>query len=226
MHLDISDYMEYIIYYGIKVEPRDFLFKQINENDFVIDIGANIGETLLNFAKVNSTGHCLGFEPVPYIFEKLKHNIGLNNFKNITIENLAISDIEEDLSFYFPTNNNSGGISLSKSNEKADQIVKAITLDSYVEDKKLDSIDFIKIDVEGFEYNVLKGAKQTIIKYRPKMFIELGNNILLRQGSSSQQVVKFLESYSYQITNVNTQAIVLSTDNFIDSHFDILCVAI
>jgi FkbM family methyltransferase len=220
-HLDISDYMEYTLYFGIQTEPREKLYNLINDKMTIIDIGTNIGETLLNFAKINQNGINYGFEPVPYLYQRATKNIELNNFKNIILNNVALSDEKGSLFFQIPNNNNSGGISMNKENNGKE--VKAITLDDFVNENQISQIDFIKIDVEGFEMNVLKGAKKVLEKFKPTMFIELDDQNLKKQKSSAKEVVTFLIQKNYTIQHAENKQIINENFNFTNTHFDIIC---
>ncbi|TAH30659.1 MAG: FkbM family methyltransferase [Cytophagales bacterium] len=221
--LDISDYMEYTLYFGIEVESRATLLSLIKEDMVILDIGTNIGETLLNFAKINTKGINYGFEPVPYLYQRAKHNIGLNNFDNIILNNIALSDKKEQLFFSIPNNNNSGGIAMSKNAQQGMLEVGAMTLDSFVANQNIDKIHFIKIDVEGFEMNVLKGGSETLTKMKPQMFIELVDNHLKRQNTSSKEVILFLKNIGYEIYHAQTKEKINENFNFQNTHFDIIC---
>lgn len=221
--LDISDYMEYTLYFGIQAEPRDRLYSLIKTPSIIIDIGTNIGETLLNFAKRNPSGFNYGFEPVPYLFERAKSNIALNNFKNIEVFNIALSDKEEILFFQEASNNNSSGTAMSKQGGDKFQIVQAISLDKFVEQNNLAKIDLIKIDVEGFEMNVLVGGKNSIQKYKPLLFIELDDNNLQKQNSSSKELVNWLKAIGYEIRKADDLQIINEHFHFEHTHFDIIC---
>jgi len=80
--LDISDYMDWLIYFDIKDPSQDLLINICNENDIVVDVGTNIGSTLLNFAKKTSQGNgfVIGFEPDKLNYAKCLANLALNNF--------------------------------------------------------------------------------------------------------------------------------------------------
>ena len=225
--LDISDYMEYVIYYGIKVEPREKLYGLIKNGFTVLDVGANIGETLLNFTKINPDGLNIGFEPVPYIYNRLKANVSLNNFQNIQINNIALSDKTETLSFKIPDNQNSGGVRMRKAAHKnkfgADHEVKAILLDDFMEKKGLEKVDFIKMDVEGFELNVVKGAVKTLEKFHPTLFIEVDDFMLGQQETSARQLIDFIGQFGYKIYNADTATLITPETNLKNCHFDIIC---
>lgn len=185
-----------------------------------------MGETLLNFALINKKGVNIGFEPVPFLFEKARRNIELNKLENVRLENLALSNEKSSLVFNLDNENNSGGIFLTTEAEskKNSQTVQAVKLDDYVEQNNLDNISLIKMDVEGFEMNVLKGAAQTIERYKPVLFVEVNNTFLQRQNSSAKMLVEFLLSKGYQISYDLSKTAVSLNDDFENKHFDIVCI--
>lgn len=224
--LDISDYIQYCIYYGIDFEPRNNLYNLVKDGTTVIDVGTNMGETLLNLALINKNGMNIGFEPVPFLFEKARRNIELNKPENVRLENLALSNEKSTLVFNLDNENNSGGIFLTSDaeNKENPQIVQAVKFDDYVEQNNLENISLIKIDVEGFEMNVLKGAVQTIERDKPFLFVEVNNTFLQRQNSSAKMLIEFLSSKGYQISYDLSKAAVSLDDDFENKHFDIVCI--
>lgn len=223
--LDISDYMQYCIYYGITIEPREKLYNLVKDGTTIIDVGTNIGETLLNFARINKTGLNIGFEPVPDLYARAEYNLKLNDLPNIKLENLALSNEAGKLTFNVTNENNSGGIFLSSdlNQEDSSRTVRAITLDSYVLENNLDNISLLKIDVEGFELNVLEGAVMTLNKFKPALFIELDDSFLRRQGKSGKELVGFLIDKGYQIFSAENDKQIMADENFESRHFDIVC---
>jgi len=154
-------------------------------NDIVIDVGAHLGEYSLAVAKNAET--IIAVEANPDTFQILQKNISLNKISNIVPINQAIYDSTgyQNLQIF---GDKSGMSSMVMNYEdKSDSIkVKTETLDRLVDNLKLKKVDWIKIDVEGAEYNVLKGAKQTISlnKERIKLIIELHgekNSILVKK---------------------------------------------
>ena len=201
--LFLNEWMEYILYFGIDADNKQHLYSHIKTGMNVIDVGTNFGETLLHFASLSKTGTVIGFEPVPYIFEKCKSNIALNNFDNIILENLALSDSAEELIFNDPQNNNSGGVFLSRGS--GTNKVNAITLDNYIDSKMITKVDLIKIDVEGFEMQVIKGAINTLKKLRPLLIIELIDTNLSKQNTSSTEIIALLKTLGYnKVTDLKT----------------------
>jgi FkbM family methyltransferase len=144
---------------------QDFL----QVGDTFVDVGANIGWlSLVGAKKAGVNGKVYAFEPVPTTFNILKSNKELNQFSQIELNQFALGNKEEVLTIY-PEKENRGGASIL--NHQSGNGVK-------IEVKKLDNfninskINVIKIDVEGFELDVLKGALEAIKKDKPKLIIE------------------------------------------------------
>jgi FkbM family methyltransferase len=220
--LDISDYMEWLIYFGIQVEPREKLFSLSNNANIVFDIGANIGETTLNFSKrINSNGMIHSFEPADNCYKKLEKNILLNKFINIKVNYFGLGDTEGKFYLESDVKNNKGANKVHLNSQKESNI-EIKRLDNYVENEKIEKIDLIKIDVEGFEYNVLIGGELSIGKFRPVLFIELDDNNLKQQNSSAQKLILFLEKYYSRIVEAESENIINSKMDFSLCHFDII----
>lgn len=128
----------------------------------VLDVGANYGDSSIWWAK-KFGAKVIAFEPIPEIFFELEKNIRLNSV-DVTAYNVAIGQGEEIYG------KQSRGM-LSTGSEKK---IKTKKLDSY----HFDRVDLLKIDVEGFEYEVLNGAKETIKKFKPKIIIETHSKYL------------------------------------------------
>lgn len=223
--LDISDYMQYCIYFGIEIEPRDTLYSLVKNGTTVIDVGTNIGETLLNFAKINRDGVNFGFEPVPYLYEIAKNNITLNKFESIELINKGLSSSEETLSFSEVSENNSGGTFLTRANsEDPVRSVQVVRLDDFVNRRGIENISLIKIDVEGFEMEVLKGASETLRCFRPTLFVEIDDKFLARQKSSAADVFDFLIKHKYRIELAETGEELRSGLAVAGQHLDIIAV--
>jgi len=136
---------------------------EVIKGDYVIDGGAFRGETAIWFISKGAT-KVYAFEPDSYNFSLLVENIKRDKLEDKII---PIQMILSDRNGIFPLyeTRTSGSISLKGGNKT----VKSTTLDSFIEEERLGKLDFIKLDVEGSELEVLKGAIETIKKFRPKM---------------------------------------------------------
>jgi hypothetical protein len=90
--LDISDLVDWYLYFGIKEEAHEKLYKLCQESEVIFDIGTNIGAVLLQMAEMNPRAVLHGFEPDTHNYAKAKRNLGLNNIKNVFLHNLALGE--------------------------------------------------------------------------------------------------------------------------------------
>ncbi len=223
--LDLSDIVDWFIYFGFQELSRQKLYDLMKADQTIIDIGANIGDVSLHAAQfVGQTGNVHSFEPDPTNYKRFETNLDLNLFSNIHKNKVGLGD---KAGTYNIANIDSGNQGMNRivheesSNSKTQQI-QVSTLDSYVLEKKLDKVDLIKIDVEGFEYNVLKGSKTVIDTFHPTFFIELDDDNLIEQGSSANKLVKLLEDGGYEVFHAETNRKISSETNFSHCHYDII----
>lgn len=230
--LDISDYVDHFFYFGYEDESYYLtILKDIREANVILDIGANIGITSLFFASLNSKGKIYAFEPHPDTFQRLVENIQINNFENIRTYPMGAGSKNETRILDEVDNHNSGmnriiGIDSGISSGKK---ITTIALDTFFLPGDIPKVDFIKIDVEGFETEVLKGAKEIIRLHKPVLFIELDDNNLRDHGSSAEDLIVFLENLGYEkiyrSDNFESVYAGLNVIDFTNCHFDIIAKA-
>ena len=184
-----------VFFYGSH-EPtvEDLIRQHVGAESVAIDVGANVGVHSLVMASRGAT--VLAIEPNPIVYRRLLSNIDLNGFTNIRAQNIAISDSPGELCFSFPasdeTNQGSGAV-MSGGNTR----VPAVTLDRLVEIEGLDRVDFLKIDVEGWEPAVLAGAEQVVAKHRPLLVFEHNAYHWRRTGGDITAVLGALRAWGY-----------------------------
>ncbi len=153
------------------------------EKPIILDIGANIGMYSICYSKLFYNSKIFAFEPVKKNYKILVSNVNKNKLKNIQTKPFGFLDKKKTLKIGIPDSKiherykndiNDGLFSIFAKNKKFK--IKVSTVDNFVKKNKFKRIDFIKIDVEGAESLVLKGAKRTISKYKP--IIQLEFNIL------------------------------------------------
>ena len=136
-----------------------------------LDIGANVGKYSIMLGKrMGVDGRVLAFEPEPNNIKSLKKNIELNRVNNIDIIEKACSNSKGEIDFYLSSNNTGGHSITAKTNNKI--TVQADTLDNILKERGVSRVDMVKIDVEGAEYLVLRGASIMLRKFRPKIIFE------------------------------------------------------
>jgi FkbM family methyltransferase len=182
---EVSSDDEYLNLMGRIFEPHMVeLFRSlVNEGDIVIDVGANIGMTSMLFSQFAQRVYA--FEPSPSTFNYLKENIEDNDCSNVELFNYGLGDKAETLTITFSQDNRSGGYVSEKIRPQQGHVteeIEVVTIDQYFIDHEIKA-NFIKIDVEGYELNVLKGGAEYIEKYKPTVVLEMNHfclNVLQR----------------------------------------------
>ena len=144
---------------------KNYMFNSENDAPVIIDCGANIGLSTIFFKQIYPKSKIFCFEPDPKIFEMLKYNLTQFNYNDIQIFNKAVWIKNEKLSFQ--TDNSLGGKIVSNEFENSINI-DAIDLSSFLNQK----VDFLKIDIEGAEYEVIINCKDLISKNVKNIFFE------------------------------------------------------
>ena len=225
-NLDISDIIDWYIYYGFREKSKELLLENIKENDTVIDVGANVGEISLRAANIvgNKIGKIYSFEPDHINFNRFLNNMKINAVKNITPINKGLGNVDGVFNLSVVDENNRGMNRIVESNESLNTSkIEVIILDNYIKLKNITRVDLIKIDTEGFEMNVIIGAKDLLKRFRPILFIELDEKNLIDQNSSPKELIKHLINLNYNIVNANNNDTISLNSDLSNCHFDIIC---
>ncbi|MFA6922653.1 MAG: FkbM family methyltransferase [Bacteroidales bacterium] len=184
---------------------NNYIFNNyFNKKDSILcfDIGANIGQTALKFNKKfqNSCIYC--FEPIKNTFEKLVCNV--QNCDNIKTYNFAFGSEEGEIKVFHQSDDrwnslNERANTTQKNNlTLTSEIVKVEKVDTFVTKNNISEINILKTDTEGFELNVLKGAKECLeIKKIDFIYVEVGFDINDVSHTHWLEVFNFLEKYEY-----------------------------
>jgi FkbM family methyltransferase len=163
----------------------------LGPGDVVIDVGAHIGWfTTLAGKAVGEAGHVYAFEAYPPNFERLQDNVRRNAAGNVTARHVALSDRAGSVEVGVQTGSDSGSVT-ALGRERASTVeVTAERLDDVL-GVQTSPIALLKMDVEGFEANVLKGAPQTLLLVQ-KVLIEINPHALQAAGSSAAELMAIL----------------------------------
>lgn len=200
---DISDnYTKKWFYPLIKnntvYEPvlTDFIFQHLNETSCFLDVGAHIGYFSSIAASKCKQGKVHAFEVDVNCLKYFKKNISINNFDNVTFNNVAISNSDEGV--FIPdkrTPNNKTNIIVKRSKGR---FVESVTLDSYLKANNLKP-GLIKIDVEGAELKVLEGMASTLQLENLTLLIEVHQNMLEYYGYQSKEILERLIKNGFEV---------------------------
>jgi FkbM family methyltransferase len=207
--------MEHLVYFRIAPENFKPVEEKLQKAKVVFDVGANIGGTTLLFAHKNPHAHIFSFEPHPVTYQKLQTNTRLNAFNKIHLVNKGLGTVKEIKKLYEVIDNNAGmNRIMPGENSYPFTLVEIITLDDFCREFNISFIDFIKIDVEGFEYFVLLGGKNIIQQSHPVVYLELYDHGLKKNGYSASALISLLfdMGYNYILNAYTLSPIEESTD--------------
>ena len=149
------------------------LLRNIEPGDVVVDIGANIGFDTVNMAKrVGGKGRILAIEPESDNFEILKKNVAANKLKNVILIKAALGQRNGQTKLHKSKENFGDHKTYNDGSKSQVEIVEIKTLDRLMKEYKLERVDLIKSDTQGFEPAVLEGGRELIKKDKPILFFE------------------------------------------------------
>jgi FkbM family methyltransferase len=208
--------------FSYEAEFSEFI-KLIPQGDnIILDIGANIGITTVMLAKKFPDVSIHAFEPIPPNINTTKRIIKYYKLKNVQLHEIALGEQAGKLKMVVPVINNVRMQGLSHAYVEGDEndlnkgdiyfmeMMKLDDVSALNGDKKIVAI---KIDVENFEYNVLKGGEQLLKKHKPAIYCELWNNEV------RQRTISFLKELGYTIQNIEGKESELSANQAFDFIF-------
>jgi FkbM family methyltransferase len=170
----------------------------LNEGDAYIDIGANKGEFAIHAAlTVGEKGKVIAFEPSPENCKWIKKSIDKSNIRNIVLEEAAIGEKDNFLPLFLGERSGWHSLVTSEQNLKKDSIpVRVYPLDKYLESNPVANLKAIKIDVEGFEKEVLLGAHKTLSQYDTLIILI---DIHPSHGVKHEEIYEILHGHGFSL---------------------------
>ena len=208
--IDLNEAIDLGIFLGIKNENKLYNIKKYlnyKGKNILVDIGSNVGSVTLPLAKLFNLSTIISIEPTKFAFSKLKKNLKLNpSLKNrVKLFNIFISNKRKRVSFV----HSSWKLKVKEKRHKVHLGTlkktsnKTKTL-SEVLGKIRKRIDFIKIDVDGYEINVLRSGKRIIKKYKPLIYFEFAPYLYKEFGYSPEILIDFIKKeLNYTFLNEN-----------------------
>jgi len=199
----------------------------LKAGETALDIGGNIGLQSLRMSQcVGNEGKVIAVEPLGYLQEKFRRNMALNKAENITLLPYALSDEEGEVEFTIDSSSwNQGTFSLNKNAPGAEKQVVLIKIpDSVPEVSSLEAVHLIKIDVEGFEFQVLRGLKQTIEKHKPRIIFEYDKGYWDNTGQAIAGCFLFLQQMNYTLYQITPVGCTLLADSTMVESGNLFCM--
>ena len=214
-NLDLKEGIDLAIYLGCY--ERETLGQYpylVRKGATVLDIGANIGVHSLCLAQiVGSHGHVYAVEPTRYAVDKLHNNLKLNPniASQITISQCmlmacSVTELPDTVVSSWPVADSPSVDTLLSGRAHSTAGARIATLDHMVAEWGLGSVDLIKLDVDGYELDVLEGAQETLSKYSPIIIVELCPYVFRAHGRRFSELVEFIDSKGYDIFDLRNNS--------------------
>jgi FkbM family methyltransferase len=204
MHVDARGTGFGLLTQGYSVQHIVPLLQHIDDSSIVLDIGANIGVMTRLFAARVPNGRVYAFEPSPSTFKLLSKNCA--QLTNIACIQSAIGAESGTVGFDEHKASALRHIVPSQSDDKATIKVRVSTLDEWVRATGLQRVDFVKIDIEGFEEELLEGAHATLTRFSPFLLFEyLPAFALARSRFKGRMLFRMLKKLGYEVYRLDAQ---------------------
>ena len=214
-NLDLNEGIDLSIYlFGNsekKINNLRKIFKKKNQSLTFLDIGANIGSVSLIIASMFDNSKVFAIEPTSYAFNKLTKNIKLNQqlIKRVHARQLFLTNNKKPSSVWSSWNFSE----IDKKHNKHFGTLKKVKknsylkLDEFIDNEHLTKIDFIKLDVDGYELDVLKSGEKFLKKNNPVIFMEIAPYLYPEFGYNCHDLINFLEQMRYNFFDENLREI-------------------
>lgn len=212
-------------------QPLDHLLKELIPNDgVVIDVGGHSGQFTKVFSRLARNGHVYTFEPGDYAFSILKKTQFFHRWHNVTLIQKGLSTTTEQQEFHVPLKGSGSiGFGIShiapktdqeKTRNRLTQTIQTMKLDDFITQEHIPRVEFIKIDIEGHEWQALQGMKETLARFKPGVMVELNATFLSRFDASATDVFAYFKDLGYEPYLLNDkQGTVSQPDTFINGDY-------
>lgn len=195
--LSLEDYIQRNVYLG-NYEPHESAVVRayLEPGMTFLDVGANIGYySLMASAAAGPSGRVLSLEPNPELYNHFQKTIRNNEIRNITLQQAAVGDQAGWADLFVPklAGNNTPTMIANEGGRPVR--VPVITLDEFLDQQRVDRVDFLKIDVEGFEPKVIQGARSAIqAKKIRAVLCEFNGHWLRKSGTTPKELYALFQS--------------------------------
>ncbi len=210
------------------------LKKSVPQDGVVIDVGAHAGQFAKLFACVVPQGHVYSFEPGSYARSIVSRVVALHGLKNVSLYPFGLSDKPSEEILRVPVKRGGsmgfglshiGQVARDTARQERAETIALSTLDRFAAEQKLSRVDLVKADIEGWEMRFLLGARATIEKYKPILYLEVNDEFLKRADNSAQEMWDFLSALGYRISRLSSDGVTLTPLSAPVKSGDIWCVA-
>ncbi len=204
MKLDLHDKVPRILYFTSANEPDEMaLVKSLLRPDWVVlDIGAHIGSYTLFMAHLLDphAGRIYAFEPNPSTFALLQYHIAVNSLTHVVPYSTALGAAPGDAELFLARSDNTSMCSLRRANQSDRSVkIRVSTLEQFAGEVGLQRLDFVKLDAEGAEPEIIEGGRAVLTSFRPHILVELNGPRLTGAGYHPRDLALLLQDLGYAL---------------------------
>lgn len=216
LELDLREGIDLHVFWFGLFQEHVYSNKLINipKDGVVLDIGGNIGMMSLVFAQKVPQGVVHSFEPTDYAIGKFRTNMSLNAelaSRIILNQSFVSTESKDQVSIKvfssWPVVGSEDKHEIHQGVLKSGDNIPSVSLDDYCSKNALERVDFVKIDTDGYEWDVLRGSKEMLKKYRPQIVFEIGEYVMDEKGITFADYQAFFEEVNYSVYTINNAEI-------------------
>jgi FkbM family methyltransferase len=196
--LDLSDAIGASLYYSgtFEAKAERLIEARVQPGMTAVDIGANFGYHTFRLAqRVGPAGRVLAVEPMSEAWGRLQANAAHNDFGQVTYAQVGLSDRDEGVTTVAFTSH----YDIDGTEHTTPEQVRVTTLDTLVQETGLERVDFVKLDVDGYEGKVFRGARATLEQWHPDVLFEISSDMMAAQGDDAGELLATLGQLGYRL---------------------------
>lgn len=230
LEFDFHDLLQRQMWFNLYDTHETRLVRELLEpGDVFFDVGANVGYySFIASQQVGASGQVHAFEPIPRNVASLRRGIETNHIENIVINQLAIGETQGKLSIFLGDDDigNTGWASIIQTKLKHRPFeVMMTSIDQYIAENRVGTVALIKLDIEGAEFEALKGMDNLLSgSAKPPLIIELNEFLLKQRGLPPGELLAYLKQRGYEFFLIGRQLKAINVNPTVKGVINVLCV--